>query len=155
MFTIIIATNSPVQSRSHPTGSPIYAIDFLFQQWRHGSWNRELEWVRSRSHKKQLERASRSQFNGTGAFSGVEAVNTRITATRTQKQEKFDVSMYIWHISFRHDCRLWHQYISVQKWPFCDSALWHMLLNTVGKQTLLLFCYHSFRIYMQQRNFCS
>ena len=29
--------------------------------------------------------------------------------TRTQKQELFDDSMYcesIWHISFRHDCRL-------------------------------------------------
>ena len=108
-----------LQSRSHPTGSPIYAIHFLFQRWRHESWIRELERVckkRSRSHKKQLERANRSQFNGTGASSGVEAVNTRITATRTQKQEKFDDSIYcesIWHISFRHDCRLWHQYVTV------------------------------------------
>ena len=36
-------------------------------------------------------------------------IATRITVTRTQKQDKFDLSMYcesIWHISFRHECRL-------------------------------------------------
>ena len=72
------------------------------------SWNVSTKSV-SRSYKKQLERANRSQFNGTCASSGVEAVTTQITVTRTQKQEKFDVSMYcesIWHISFCHDYRL-------------------------------------------------
>ena len=72
------------------------------------SWNESAKSVRAAT-KKQLERANRSQFNGMGASSGVEPVNTRITATRTQIQENFDISMYcesVWHISFRHDCRL-------------------------------------------------
>ena len=72
------------------------------------SWNVSAKSVRAAT-KKQLECANRSQFNDTCASSGVEAVNTRITVTRTQKQDKFDVSMYcesIWHISFRHECRL-------------------------------------------------
>ena len=46
--------------------------------------------------------------------------------------------------------------ITVQNQPFCDSALWHLLLHSWEKkqqQQLLLFCYHSFRILiMQQRN---
>ena len=57
------------------------------------SWNGSAKSVRAAT-KKQLERANRSQFNGTGASSSVEAVNTWITATRTQKQGRFDDSIY-------------------------------------------------------------
>ena len=82
------------QSRSHLTGSPISAIHFLFQRWHHESWIRELEWVRkkcSRSHKEQFERAKRPQFRGIDGWPCVGVVNTRIAATRMQKQDKFDV----------------------------------------------------------------
>ena len=56
------------------------------------SWNQSTKSVCAAT-KKQLQRTNRSQFNGTGASSGVELVNTQITVTRTQKQEKLDVSM--------------------------------------------------------------
>ena len=41
--------------------------------------------------------------------------------------------------------------ITVQNQTFCDSALWHLLLHSWEKKQLLLFCYHSFRIFIMQQ----
>ena len=94
-----------LQLRSHPTRSPISTIHFLYDVMKVGSesWSGSAKSIRAATRSN-----TSAQSDHSSAVQMVDHVWEWIAATSTQKQENltFACTQTVWHISFRHDCRL-------------------------------------------------